>query len=239
MTAGGTREQDVLAQADDVRAEDARPAFFALTSELAATYSRTGEVRTVAVVGNQPLGVDPERAAMIDSCDLVVRVNGFRLDEPNGPPSVGRRCEVIVFNRGVRATPWFFEGYRDRLYLMIEPGRLHREADRYPAWWPTDLGFVTVPNREVTIPMNTEMGMDAEHGATWATTGGTAIWLAGTLFPEAELHITGFSFLEHPDQTAWDHAYGDSCIVGGEHSLSNESRWLAGWVGSGRAIVHR
>jgi hypothetical protein len=204
---------------------------------LASTVAPRGEASTVAVVGNQPLGPDPARAAVIDGCDLVVRVNGFRLDGEH--ESVGNRCDVVIFNRGLRATPWFFDGYRDRLYLLIEPGRLHWEPEALPGWWPVDLGFVTVPNRDVVVPLSERMGYDPVGDGLWPTTGAMAIAMADLLFPLAELHVAGFSFLDEPDQTAWDHAYGESCIVGPEHRLSNESRWLNDLVRSGRAHFHR
>lgn len=208
-------------------------------SDLARTFATSSVVETIAVVGNQPLGPDAERAAMIDASDLVIRVNGFRLDEVGGQRSVGSRCDVVVFNRGVRATPWFFRGYRDRLYLMIEPGRLHHESDQIPPWWPTDLGFFAISNRDVIVPFNRGMGLDPVFDGKWATTGATAIGLAERLFPEAVLRVTGFSFLDSPDQTSWQHAYGDACIVGGEHRLNNESSWLRGLVDSGRAVFRR
>ena len=65
-------------------------------------------MRSVAVVGNKPLDPSPDRAAAIDACDLVVRVNGFRLDDDSDEPTYGRRAEVVFFNRALRATPWFF-----------------------------------------------------------------------------------------------------------------------------------
>lgn len=215
-----------------------RAEFFDFVAQLAALGAE-GPVSRVAAVGNQPLPESAERAEAIDGCDVVFRVNSFVLDSPSGPPVVGRKCDVVMFNRAIRPTPWVFEGYRQRLFLMVEPGRLHWEPERYPDWWPTDLGFVTVPNRDVILPANADMGLDPEADGLWATTGATMAWLAGMLFPEAELHLAGFSFLDDPDQTSWEHAFGDSCIVGPEHRLGNESRWLAGWVESGRATFHR
>jgi hypothetical protein len=215
-----------------------RSQFFDFVAQLAAV-GADGPVRRVAAVGNQPLGESAERAAAIDSCDVVFRINGFALDHDGAAPAVGRRCDVVVFNRAVRPTPWFFDDYRERTYLMVEPGRLHWEPERYPDWWPTDLGFLTVPNRDVIVPANHDMGLDPEADGLWATTGATTAWIAGELFPDAELHLAGFSFLDDPDQTSWEHATGDACIVGPEHRLGNESRWLRGWVDSGRAVFHR
>jgi hypothetical protein len=105
----------------------AEAAFYARLRPLVETYARSGSVRRVAVIGNQPLEPSAERAEIVDSADLVFRVNGFRADSEGEAPTVGRRTDVVVFNRGVRPTPWFFQGYSDRLYLMVEPGRLHWE----------------------------------------------------------------------------------------------------------------
>jgi hypothetical protein len=204
---------------------------------MASTVAASSPISSVAVVGNQPLGPDAARAAVIDACDIVMRVNGFRLDTEYR--SVGRRCDVVVFNRAVRATPWFFRGYRERLYLLVEPGRLHWEPEALPGWWPVDLGFITVPNRDVVVPLNEAMGYDPVQDGLWATTGATAIAMAELLFPAADLHVAGFSFLDAPNQTQWEHAFGDPCIVGPEHRLSNESRWLNDQVSSGRVRFHR
>ena len=148
--------------------------FFDRVRPLAETYAQSLPVRRVAVVGNQPLAPSAERAAAIDSADVVVRVNGFRTD--TDAATVGRRTDIVVFNRGVRPTPWFFEDYRSRLYLLIEPGRMHWEPEQYPHFWPRDLGFITVPNRDVIIPLNAELGMDALRDGLWATTGTTMVW---------------------------------------------------------------
>ncbi|MGZ8804911.1 MAG: glycosyltransferase family 29 protein, partial [Microbacterium sp.] len=70
---------------NDAVAVDEAPApekaFFDRLRPLATSYSRSSEVRRIAVVGNQPLSPSTERAETIDSADLVFRVNGFRSDE--------------------------------------------------------------------------------------------------------------------------------------------------------------
>jgi hypothetical protein len=81
-----------------------------LVRELALAYARTTPVRSVAVVGNKPLEPSADRVAAVDACDLVVRVNGFRLDDGSAPPAYGTRADVVFFNRALRATPWFFAG---------------------------------------------------------------------------------------------------------------------------------
>jgi hypothetical protein len=202
-------------------------------------YAEHPEPRTVAVVGNQPLEPDAERAKAIDAADLVIRVNGFRLDEPGTPPTLGSRCHVVVFNRALRATKWVFEDYRRRLYLMVEPGRLHWEPDAIPGWWPADLGFVPVSNREVTLPLSDALDLPTGEQATWATTGTMAAWIARTSYPEAELILTGFSFVDNPNQTSWMHAAGDSCIVGPEHRIAAEGRLLETWLQTSRTTLLR
>ena len=179
-----------------------------------------------------------ERAGLVDSCDLVLRVNGFSVDDTRRA-AVGRRTDVVVLTRGVRATPWLFHDYRDRLYLLVEPGRLHWEPEVIPPWWPTDLGFVPVPNREVTVPLAAALGIDLVADPHWATTGTTMAWLARALYPDAELHLTGFSFLDRPGQRSWAHAYGQACAISPEHLLVRESDLLRGWVTDGVAHFHR
>jgi hypothetical protein len=205
--------------------------------DLAVGYARDPRVRTVAVVGNKPLDRDPERAASIDACDLVVRVNGFRLDDTAEQATYGRRADVVFFNRALRATPWFFSGYQDRLHLMVEPGRLHWEPDLVPSWWPADLGQVHVDNDDLTIPLSEDLGLDSRAEGLWSTTGTMAAWWARTTFPDADLHLAGYSFVDDPHQTRWAHASGDDCIVGPEHRIALESQLMRRWVDEGRATI--
>ncbi|MDQ3402400.1 MAG: hypothetical protein M3548_03270 [Actinomycetota bacterium] len=202
-------------------------------------YAEHPEPRSVAVVGNMPMAPDSERAKAIDACDLVVRVNGFVMDEPDGPPTLGSKCHVVVFNRAVRATPWVFRDYRRRLYLMVEPGRLHWEPESLPGWWPPDLGLVPVSNRDVTLPLSEALGLPSREQATWSTTGTMAAWIARTAYPMADLILTGYSFIDDPHQTSWQHAAGDSCIVGPEHQIAAEGRLLDTWTKTSRTRLLR
>lgn len=202
-------------------------------------YAEHPQPRRVAVVGNQPLEPDAERAKAIDDAELVIRVNGFKLDDPGAAPTVGSKCHVVVFNRALRATKWVFENYRQRLYLMVEPGRLHWEPDLIPGWWPADLGFLPVSNREVTLPLSDALGLPSAEQATWSTTGTMAAWIARTSYPDAELVLTGFSFVDDPNQTSWMHAAGDSCIVGPEHQIAAEARLLESWLQTSRTTLLR
>jgi hypothetical protein len=127
--------------------------------DLLAAYADRSDPQSVAVVGNQPLPPDPARAKAVDDCDLVIRVNGFIVDEPDGPETTGRKVHVVVFNRALRATPHVFRDYRRRLYLLVEPGRLHWEPEAVPGWWPADLGPVPVSNRDVVLPLSDELGL--------------------------------------------------------------------------------
>jgi hypothetical protein len=205
--------------------------------ELASAYARNPRVRSVAVVGNKPLEPSTDRAAAIDACDLVIRVNGFKLDSPGDEPTYGRRVDVVFFNRALRATPWFFADYRDRLYLLVEPGRLHWEPDLVPAWWPRDLGQIHINNEDLTLPLSTELGLDSHSEGLWSTTGTMAAWWGHSMFPAAELQLAGYSFVDDPTQTRWDHASGDDCIVGPEHRIALESDLMRRWIKDGRATL--
>lgn len=209
-------------------------AFYDRLRPLVSSYSRSTEVRRIAVVGNQPLEPSAERAARIDSADLVFRVNGFRMDDDDAEPAVGTRADVVVFNRGVRPTPWFFDSYTERAYLMIEPGRLLWENPKIPAFWPSDLGMVSMPNREVVLPLGEAMGADPRADGHWATTGTVMLWIATRLFPDAETDAAGFSFVDAPEQTSWHHAFGDPSAVGEEHRIELESVLVRRWIDSQR-----
>ncbi|GAA1668284.1 hypothetical protein [Microbacterium lacus] len=220
---------------DEVSAQE--EAYYDILRPLVSTYSRTPHIRSVAVVGNQPLAPSAQRAAVIDAADLVFRVNGFRLDEDE--PTVGRRADVVVFNRGVRPTPWFFQDYTRRLYLMIEPGRMHEENPKIPDFWPRDLGIVTLANREVIVPLNRVIGQQSAVDGLWATTGTTMLWTATRLFPNATVDVAGLSFVDAPEQRTWSHAFGDPSAVGPEHLIANEGRLVRDWISSGRIRFHR
>lgn len=214
-------------------------AFYRRLRALVAAYADSDEITRVAVVGNQPLGPSDERAALIDSANVVFRVNGFRLDSDDVRPTVGTRADVVVFNRGVRPTPWFFERYTERLYLMVEPGRLLWENPKLPTFWPPDLGIVTVPNRDVILPLGKALGADPRKGGQWATTGTVMLWIAMRLFPNVIIDVAGFSFVDEPEQASWRHAYGDPSAVGTEHRIDLESVLVRRWIDEGRITFHR
>jgi hypothetical protein len=207
--------------------------------DLIAAYARRPDVRTVAVVGNAPLAPDPRRAASIDACDLVIRVNGFALDRLDGPPVVGTRADVVVLQWAVKATPWVFQDYTRRLYLLNEPGQMHWDVETVPRWWPADLGLARVPNREVTAPLVEELGLSCADRPRWATTGTVAAFLALTAFPDAHVRATGFSFLDDPEQRSWAHAYGKPEPVDAQHDLHAEAAWVRRTCGEGRMEVLR
>jgi len=208
---------------------------------LAAAYSQRapGAVESVAVIGNAPLSPSDDRADVVDAADLVVRVDSFVLDGPRRPRAQGARADVVLFNRLLRATPWCFEGYRRRLYLLVEPMRMHGTREHWPSSWPVDLGLVPVPNREVTVPLAELLGVPWREQRLAPTTGTMACYLALTLFPQARMVFTGFSFLDAPDQTHWRHQWGDSCPVGREHRIGDEAHLMRSWVQQERVTFLR
>lgn len=206
---------------------------------LVRAYAPRRDLRSIAVVANAPLQPSADRAAAIDACDLVVRCNSFVLDEPGRAPALGSRVDVVVFNRLLRAAPRVFDRYRDRLYLMVEPGAVHRDANYRPPRWPDDLGHVVVPNREITLPLSERLGFATREEQVWATTGLMSVWIAMSLFPDAELRIAGFSMIDDRTQVEWSHEWGDSCRVAREHRIEPEGGLLADWVDSGRVALLR
>lgn len=205
--------------------------------ELVRTYAHDRRVRSVAVLGNKPLDPSPDRAAAIDGCDLVIRVNSFRLDEDGDPPSYGRRVDTVFFHRGLVATRWFFENYQDRLYLLVEPGRLHWEREALPDWWPADLGQVHVSNADLTLRLSAELRLDSLQEGVWSTTGTMAAWWAHDAFPDASVELAGYSFVEDATQTTWSHASGTTTTITPEHRLTEEAELIRGWIADGRTRV--
>jgi len=188
----------------------------------------------VAVVGNAPMEPSASRAAAIDGADLVIRVNSFVTDAPGGPPTQGSRTDVVLFSRLVPATPSFFHRYRERLYVLLEPMRMYGRREMWPQSWPEDLGFAVARNDAVAVPINEALGLPWREEELAPTTGTTAAWLALHLFPEAEVLLTGISFVDDPHQTSWQHQWGDSVGVGPEHRIAAEAGLLSGWLDSGR-----
>jgi hypothetical protein len=200
--------------------------------ELMQAYARRSPVRSVAVVGNAPLEPSDVRARLIDSADLVIRMNSFVLDVDT--PCQGRRADVVVWNRITRATEFVFNDYRDRLYALVEPMRLHGNPEMWPTSWPDDLGLVPVSNRAFTRPLNELLGIPWREERLAPTTGTLATYLAVSLFPDADVLVSGLSYLDDPGQQQWQHQWGDWCPVGREHRIENESRLLRSWLADGR-----
>jgi hypothetical protein len=202
--------------------------------ELVAAYARAQPVRSVAVVGNAPMEPSTTRAEQIDACDVVIRVNSFVTDGADEPRTQGSRTHVVLWSRLVPATPSLFESYRDRLYVLLEPMRMYGRREVWPASWPEDLGFVLARNDAVAIPINEALGLPWREQRLAPTTGTTAAWLARHLFPEADVLLTGISFLDDPHQTEWQHQWGDSVGVGPEHRIAAEAVLISGWLEAGR-----
>jgi hypothetical protein len=201
---------------------------------LVGSYAQRTPVRSVAVVGNAPMAPSRVRADAIDAADLVIRVNSFVLDTPGEPAVQGRRTDIVLFSRLVQATPFLFDRYRERLYVLLEPMRMFGRREVWPASWPADLGLVAARNDEVAVPLNDELGLPWRAERLAPTTGTTAAWLAVRLFPDAEVLLTGLSFVDDPDQVEWDHQWGDSVRVGPEHRIAAEAALLRRWRDEGR-----
>ncbi len=189
------------------------------------------------MVGNAPMGPSAGRARLIDESDLVIRVNSFVMDRPDQPPNQGSRVDVVLWSRLVPATPFLFEDYSRRLYVLLEPMRMFGRPEVWPTSWPADLGFVVARNDAVAIPLNQALGSAWQQQRLAPTTGTTAAWLAVTLFPEAEVLLAGISFIDDAEQTEWRHQWGDSVGVGPEHRIADEAALLRTWVAAGRIRV--
>jgi hypothetical protein len=204
--------------------------------ELLLAYARGQQVGKIAVVGNAPMAPDAGRAALVDGSDLVIRMTTFALDEPDAEPTYGTRTDVVVIHRGVVVSPYTFADYTSRLYLLAEPGRLFWEPETLPDWWPADLGFVPISNRQFVLPLSRLLGLAPEEHV-WATTGTLVTYLCQRLFPDAVVRLTGVSIIERPDQTDFEHAWGGKVGVTAEHRLHAESRLLTTWRDSGRIEI--
>jgi hypothetical protein len=201
-------------------------------------YATSSPPRTIAVVGNAPLPPNPKRACRIDSADLVFRLNSFALDEPGEVPSHGTKVDVVVFSRDVRIVPHFFDRYRTRGFLMTAVAQTGWKIP-HPAQenFPEDLGYWCLPNRAILQELRFLIWPDAGTRRVDPTTGTVAAWLGYSLFPEAELLLTGFSFLDKKEQISWEDHYFPGRVdrIPKSHRVSLEGALLTSWIDAGRA----
>jgi hypothetical protein len=200
------------------------------------SYAASSAVRSVAVVANAPLAPSEERRDLIDSADVVIRCNSFALDRPGGQPCVGARTHVVVTARSARPTPGFLADYRNRAYFVVDVFHLTvAEPPRWPASWPEDLGAWPLPNRALGLPLKYLLRpSDAGRGLA-PTTGTQAAYLAYRLFPDADIVLTGYSFLDDSEQRSWGYHHGGShrSPVHSTHKLDREGAYLRGLVDRG------
>jgi hypothetical protein len=210
-----------------------------LIGEYLAAYAARRPIRKVAVVGNAPLGPNPDRAVDIDSSDLVIRVNEVALDGPGEPASIGTACHAVILSRSTTMTRWVFHDYRRRAYLIPQAGfvQYHPGDDvgllLQTTYWPADLGAMPLPNGVVKARVVQALAPDAKPGSIIPTTGTMAVFLGHELFPDAELVATGFSFLENSSQKFWSHHSGSSTKVNWQHRLDLEADLLRSWIDDG------
>lgn len=209
-----------------------------LLREHIATYAEQRPVRTVTVVGNAPLEPSSERVTRIDGSDLVFRMNSMALDEPGSSQCVGTRCHVLIVSRYAPVTPWMFQDYRRRAYLIPQAGYgLRYILHPQPYFWPSDLGTLPVPNAPVITRLLDLLDPDHVPNELIPTSGLIACFLAHELFPGADLVATGFSFLDGVQQQAWRYQSGGGSPVIEAHRLDLEGSLLRSWVDDGSLRV--
>ena len=201
------------------------------------SYAARTPVRRVVAIGNAPLPPSRERAELIDGADLVFRCNSLALDEPGDEPCLGRAVHVVMLARGTRPTRWVFQDYRRRAYLVHEAANVRRkELPRTPASWPADLGAWPISNRDFGMPLKIEV-LPRRMGLGAVPTSGTLMaYVVHELFAgDAEVFLTGYSFLSDRTQKQWRHHSGDVVPVHRTHKIDREGALLQSWVDDGTA----
>jgi hypothetical protein len=199
-----------------------------------ASYAAQQPIRQVAVVGNAPLEPDPERAAELDASDLVIRANSLMLDDPGQPPCLGSTCHVVVLSHATRITPWVFQDYRRRAYLVPQMGfPLYYKVNPAPDFWPPDLGALPLPNAVVKKRLVDLLDPDHVPAQLTPTSGTSALYLAHEMFADARMVATGFSFVRDHGQSEWSHHSGGSTAVHRLHDLGLESALVRSWIDDG------
>ena len=210
-----------------------------LLRDYISSYAERRPIRKVTVVGNAPVPPDPARVEDIESSDLVIRVNSLALDEPDGPPCVGTRCNVLIISRNAKVTPWTFRDYKRRAYLIPQAGFGVRSSRMpQPGFWPSDLGTIPIPYAPVVAELKDLLDPEHRPGKLIPTTGTLACYLAHELFPTADLLATGLSFLDGIQQEAWSYQSGGGSAVVPQHRLDLEGGLLRSWIADGSLRVH-
>jgi hypothetical protein len=205
-------------------------------AQLLRSYATQLPVRRVTVIGNAPLEPDDKRVETIETSDVVFRCNSLVLDEPGDLPTLGRKTNVVVAARRTRITPWFFLDYPRRAYLVNDAENLRNpDPAPTPGSWPDDLAAWRISNRVFGWPLKRLIVPEKDGWGAVPTTGTMSAYLASQVFAEAELFLTGFSFLRDRHQTSWAHQWGDECIVHPSHKIDGEGALLQSWVDSGSA----
>lgn len=206
-----------------------------------ASYAERQPLSSVAVVGNAPLEPDAARAEAIDKCDLVIRANAMMLDAAAGPRCVGTACHVVILSRSTAITPWVFQNYRRRAYLVPQAGFVQYHLENRVGllldapFWPEDLGAMPLPNSVVKTRVARALDPLHRPGSLIPTTGMMAMFMAHEMFPDADLMVTGFSFLDDSEQTHWSHHSGGRTKVNWQHRLDLEAALLRSWIDDGSA----
>ena len=209
-----------------------------LLREYVCSYAERRPIGKVAVIGNAPLEPDPARVAEIDSSDLVIRVNSMALDDPGAPECVGTRCHVLVLSRYAPVTPWMFQDYRRRAYLIPQAGYgLRYILHPQPYFWPPDLGALPIPNVPVITGLLDRLDPDRVPNQLIPTSGTIACFLGHEMFPAADLLAIGFSFLDGLQQRAWRYQSGGGSPVIAAHRLDLEAALLRSWADDGSLRV--
>ncbi len=220
------------------RSQDAQ---WDLIRDYMSAYAARRPVRSVAVIGNAPLLPDAARATAIDGADLVIRANAMVLDGPAAPPCVGTACHVVILSRSTQLTAWALKDYRTRAYLVPQAGFVQYPLeDRVmllleTPFWPEDLGAIPLPNGVVKARTARALDPTQRPGSLIPTTGLTAMFMAHEMFPDADLVVTGFSFLDDTGQTHWSHHSGGHTKVNWQHRLDLEAALLRSWIDDGSA----
>jgi hypothetical protein len=203
--------------------------------EHATAYAASTPIRRVAVVANAPLEPSEERRDLIDTSDLVIRCNSLALDRVGDPPCVGTRTNVVVTARTTRPTPGFLQDYRNRAYFVGDTFVLGvPDPPGWPSYWPDDLGAWPLPNRALGLPLKYLLRPTRGGLGVAPTTGTQAAYLAYRLFPEADIVLTGFSFLDDSEQSSWGYqADLPDARVHSAHKLNREGAYLQGLVDRG------
>lgn len=177
---------------------------------------------SIAVVGNAGYLADLEQGSHIDSHDLVLRMNNFRLEGLE--KQVGRRTDIFMstFYRDVVPDRRLLADVS--LIVTSVPNNLRKRGLNWRHGQALTQGLEQLGRREMFAPTFDQFEAKRRAIGKYPTTGAMALWLiAEHLLPVCgNVYVTGFSFF-----AGRSHYFSSEQVTATNHDPQRERQLLA------------